>query len=102
MPPAAWTALGSRPMTLRSYHGQAPLGKVVARQLRAPLRGLDVSRIAEVELIPRTPRGRFWLLDVSTQGGGLAAMRAAALPKVSVGRIVVPEGRGGDTPSSCR
>ena len=29
----AWMSLGSGPMTLRSYHGLAPLGKVVARQL---------------------------------------------------------------------
>ena len=50
-----WTALGSNPMTLRSYHGLSPLGKVVARQLRAPLRGLDAGGITGIELIPRTP-----------------------------------------------
>ena len=71
----AWTALGQRPMTLRSYHGLAPLGKVVARQLRAPLGGLDAGRITAIELIPRTPRGRFWLLDVSTKER-IAARRA--------------------------
>jgi hypothetical protein len=92
-----WTALGSRPMTLRSYHGLAPLGKVVARQLRAPLRGFDASRITAIELIPRTPRGRFWLLDVSTKDGALAESGPIQLPKVSVGHFVVPEGRGGET-----
>ena len=91
-----WTALGTRPMTLRSYHGPAPLGKVVARQLRAPLGGLDASRITGIELIPRTPRGRFWLLDVSTREDSLAATGTIRLPRVSVGRFVVPEGSGGE------
>ena len=93
----AWTSLGSGPMTLRSYHGLAPLGKVVARQLRAPLRGLDASRITGIELIPRTARGRFWLLDVSTREGALAASGPVELPRISVSRLVVPEGRGGET-----
>ena len=93
----AWMSLGSGPITLRSYHGLAPLGKVVARQLRAPLRGLDASRITVIELIPRTARGRFWLLDVSTQEGALAASGPVELPRISVGRLVVPEGRGGET-----
>jgi len=92
----AWTALGKRPMTLRSYHGLAPLGKVVARQLRAPLGGLDASRITAIELIPRTPRGRFWLLDISTKENTLARNGPILLPRVSIGRFVVPEGRGGE------
>jgi hypothetical protein len=92
----AWTALGQRPMTLRSYHGPAPLGKVVARQLRAPLGGLDASRITAIELIPRTPRGRFWLLDISTKVNALARSGPILLPRVSIGRFVVPEGRGGE------
>jgi hypothetical protein len=92
-----WTALGSNPMTLRSYHGLAPLGKVVARQLRAPLRGLDAGGITGIELIPRTRRGRFWLLDVSTKENTLTPDAPIQLPKISVGRLVVPEGRGGET-----
>jgi hypothetical protein len=92
-----WTALGSNPMTLRSYHGLSPLGKVVARQLRAPLRGLDARGITGIELIPRTRRGRFWLLDVSTKENTLAPDAPVQLPKISVGRLVVPEGRGGET-----
>ncbi len=79
-----WTALGSRPMTLRSYHGPAPLGKVVARQLRAPLRGFDASRITGIELIPRTPRGRFWLLDVSTKDRDPCGERARSICRRSV------------------
>jgi hypothetical protein len=93
----AWTTLGSRPMTLRSYHGPAPLGKAVARQLRMPLRGLDAGRMTEIELIPRTPTGKFWLLDISTKESSLAPMRASELPRVSVGRFRVPEGDSGET-----
>ena len=93
-----WTALGRGPLTLRSYHGPAPLGKVLARQLRAPIGGIDAGRIAEIELIPRTPRGRFWLLDVSTRDHNtLAPLGPIQLPKVSVGGLVVPEGSGGET-----
>ena len=82
----AWVALGQRPMTLRSYHGLAPLGKVVARQLRVapPVRGRGLRDVTGVELIPRTPRGRFWLLDVSTREQRLAAATPIDLPRVSV------------------
>ena len=93
----AWAALGSRPMTLRSYHGPAPLGKAVARQLRMPLRGFDARRMTEIELIPRTPTGKFWLLDVSTKEGSLPAIGAGRLPRVSIGRYKVPEGDSGET-----
>ncbi len=91
-----WTTLGRSPMTLRSYHGPAPLGKVVARQLRAPLGGLDAGRITAIELVPRSARGRVWLLDVSTKEGALAVARPVELPKFSVGRFTLPEGRGGE------
>src|SRR6185436_9734669 len=59
----AWKDVGGR-LTLRSYHGPSPLGKIVARQLRANLRGarIDPRDITMVELIPRTREGRFWLL----------------------------------------
>ena len=78
-----WTNLGVRPLTLRSYFGPSPLGKVVARQLRASLRGVNIDRrgITAIELIPRTPRGRFWLLDVSSWQDSLAASDQVHLPK---------------------
>ena len=60
------------------------------------LGGLDASRIIAIELIPRTPRGRFWLLDVSTKEGTLAQAGPVLLPRISVGRFVVSEGRGGE------
>jgi hypothetical protein len=70
---------------------------VLARQFRASLRGsnVDSRRIAEIELIPRSPRGRFWLLDVSTWNDSLAASDQLHLPKVSVGDLIAPEGDSG-------
>jgi hypothetical protein len=90
----AWASLGTRPLSLRSYFGPSPLGKVVARQLRASLRGakIDPRNITAIELIPRTPRGRFWLLDVSTWQDSLAPSDQIHLPRVSVGDLVVSEG----------
>ena len=86
--------LGLRPNKLRSYHGPSPLGKVVARQLRASLQGtrVDARNITEIELIPRTPRGRFWLLDISTWQDGLPATDQIQLPRVSVGDVIASEG----------
>ena len=91
----AWTPLGVRPMRLRSYHGRAPLGKAVARQLRVPLAGVDPRGISEIELVPRSSRGRFWLLDISTREKSLDEIVADPLPRISVGRFTIPEGDGG-------
>lgn len=90
--------LGGRPLVLRSYHGPSPLGKVVARQLRADLRaaGIALRDLAAVELRPRTPRGRFWLLDISARGQQLAASDPIDLPRISVGELVVAEGDSGE------
>jgi hypothetical protein len=92
-----WTNLTPQPLKLRSYSGPSPLGKVLARQLRASLRGsnVDSRRITEIELIPRSPRGRFWLLDISTWRDSLAASDQIHLPRVSVSDVVVPEGDSG-------
>lgn len=93
----AWIDLGEGTMTLRSYFGPSPLGKIVARQLRASLRSANVDSrgITGVQLVPRGPRGRFWLLDVSTWQNSLAKSESIALPKVSVGDVVQREGDAG-------
>jgi hypothetical protein len=93
----AWKEVGRR-LTLRSYHGPSPLGKIVARQLRASLRGtpIDPRDITMVELIPRTREGRFWLLDISARSG-FAASHPVHLPKVSVGDVTVAEGDAGQS-----
>jgi hypothetical protein len=93
-----WTKLGTTPLVLRSYHGPSPLGKVVARQLRANLRaaGIAVRDVTDIEIRPRTAQGRFWLLDISAREQKLTASDAIHLPRVSVGDLVVEEGDAGD------
>jgi hypothetical protein len=92
-----WVALGGRPLRLRSYYGPSPLGKALARQLRASLRDtpIDPGRITAIELAPRTGKGRFWLLDVSSREDGLPAIAKVTLPRVSVGDVTVVEGDSG-------
>jgi hypothetical protein len=93
-----WTRLGTRPLTLRSYFGPSPLGKVVARQLRASLAGtqVDPREITAVELRPRTPHGRFWLLDVSTWRDRPTATKPIRLPRISILDVIVKEGDSGE------
>jgi hypothetical protein len=90
--------LAVRPVSLRPFAGRAPLGKVEAQEFRATLRGaaIDLSRITAVKIIPRTARGRFWLLDVSTWRNHLPASDQIHLPRVSVPDLVVPEGDSGE------
>jgi hypothetical protein len=92
-----WLRVGDRPLRLSSYFGPSPLGKVVARELRADLRGTSLasSAITAIEIVPRTPKGRFWLLDVSAWQDRLAASDAIHLPRASVGNVTVPEGDSG-------
>ena len=92
-----WTRF-ARPLTLRSYFGPSPLGKVVARQLRASLAGtrVDARAITAVELRPRTRHGGFWLLDVSTWRNRIAPSDPVELPRVSVVDVIVKEGDSGE------
>jgi hypothetical protein len=88
-----WTKLGERPLKLRSYFGPSPLGKVVARELRAPLS--RIGGITAIEIVPRTASGRFWLLDVSAWEDRLPRSDPIHLPKASVGDVTVREGDAG-------
>jgi hypothetical protein len=90
--------LAVRPVALRSFGGPNPLGKVEARQLRASLRGaaIDLRHVSSIELVPRTTRDRFFLLDVSTWQDSLAPSDALHLPRVSIGDVVVAEGDAGE------
>lgn len=87
-----------QPSVLRSYSGPNPLGKVVARQLRASLRGatVDLGKITSIELIAATPRGRAWLLDVSSRLDRLPASSAIHLPRISAGDVTIAEGDAGE------
>jgi hypothetical protein len=88
-----WTKLNERPLKLRSYFGPSPLGKIVAREVRAPLSA--TGGVTAIEIVPRTPKGRFWLLDVSAWQERLPASDQIHLPKASVGDVTVPEGDAG-------
>jgi hypothetical protein len=83
---------------LFAYRGPSPLGKVMARQLRASLRGsaIDLRNVTSIELLPGTSHGRFWLLDVSASGNAFEPSEQKHLPRVSVGDVVVPEGDAGE------
>ncbi|MEU7057099.1 hypothetical protein [Streptomyces sp. NPDC046197] len=71
-----------------------------ARELRVPLSaatraGVDLRRVAALELTPRTRSGRAWLMDAWGWRPGTPAVRAAALPRVDIGRLTVKEGDSG-------
>jgi len=70
------------------------------QEVRVPLTaatraGLDVHRVTSLELIPRTRTGRAWLMDAWGWRAGTPAVRAAALPRVDIGRLTVKEGDSG-------
>jgi hypothetical protein len=93
-----WADLPLDPSALQSFSGPSPLGKVEARQLRASLENatVDLGNITTIELMPLSPRGRFWLLDISTWRDSLAASDQIHLPRVSAGDVVVVEGDSGE------
>ncbi|HZF91800.1 hypothetical protein [Streptomyces sp.] len=71
-----------------------------ARELRVPLTaagraGVDLSRITTLELTPRSRAGQAWLMDAHAWRPGTPVVRAAALPRVDIGRLTVKEGDSG-------
>ncbi|MDH6485214.1 hypothetical protein [Streptomyces sp. SAI-127] len=71
-----------------------------ARELRVPLTaasraGIDLRHVKSLELTPRSPSGRAWLMDAWGWAPGTPAVKAAALPRVDVGRTIVKEGDSG-------
>ncbi|MFI1535446.1 hypothetical protein [Streptomyces anandii] len=71
-----------------------------AREVRVPLTaaaraGLDLRRVAALELTPRSRSGRAWLMDAWGWRPGTPAVRAATLPRVDIGRLTVKEGDSG-------
>jgi hypothetical protein len=71
-----------------------------AQELRVPLSaatraGLDLRHVKSLELTPRSPSGRAWLMDAWGWAPGTPAVKAAALPRVDVGRTIVKEGDSG-------
>jgi hypothetical protein len=71
-----------------------------AREVRVPLAaavraGLDLRHVKSLELTPRSQSGQAWLMDAWGWAPGIPAVRAAALPRVDVGRTIVKEGDSG-------
>ncbi|MEU6908739.1 hypothetical protein ABZ935_25905 [Streptomyces coeruleorubidus] len=71
-----------------------------AQELRVPLSaatraGLDLKHVKSLELTPRSQSGRAWLMDAWGWAPGTPAVKAAALPRVDVGRTIVKEGDSG-------
>ncbi|MFJ7156535.1 hypothetical protein ACIQUQ_16490 [Streptomyces sp. NPDC101118] len=71
-----------------------------ARELRVPLTaatgaGLDLTKVATLELTPRSRAGKAWLMDAWGWRPGTPAVRAEKLVRVDVGRLEVKEGDAG-------
>ncbi|GAA1294739.1 hypothetical protein [Saccharothrix xinjiangensis] len=68
-----------------------------AQEVRVPLpsRGIDLRRVAELELMPLGDSGQAWLVDAHGWSPGLPDPRPVALPRVDVGALTVEEGDSG-------
>ncbi|MER6144958.1 hypothetical protein ABT174_33835 [Streptomyces sparsogenes] len=80
--------------------GSANTASYWAQELRVPLSaatraGLDLRHVTSLELTPRSQSGRAWLMDAWGWAPGTLPVKAAALPRVDVGRTVVKEGDSG-------
>ncbi|MFB9504074.1 hypothetical protein ACFFS2_02335 [Streptomyces aurantiacus] len=80
--------------------GSANTASYWAQELRVPLSaatraGLDLRHVKSLELTPRSQSGRAWLMDAWGWAPGTPAVKAAALPRVDVGRTIVKEGDSG-------
>ncbi|MET9458928.1 hypothetical protein ABZY05_28245 [Streptomyces canus] len=80
--------------------GSASTASYWAQELRVPLSaatraGLDLRHVKSLELTPRSQTGQAWLMDAWGWAPGTPAAKAAALPRVDVGRTIVKEGDSG-------
>ncbi|MGV4980664.1 alpha/beta hydrolase family protein [Streptomyces sp. NRAIS4] len=71
-----------------------------AREFRVPLAaathaGFSLGSVKSLELTPRSASGQAWLMDAWGWRPGTPAARAAALPRVDIGRMTVNEGDSG-------
>jgi hypothetical protein len=66
-----------------------------AQEVRVPLAGIDLTRVASVELTPLTASGQAWLLDAWGWRAGTPPWHRVALPRVDLGELRVAEGDSG-------
>ncbi|SEP75480.1 hypothetical protein SAMN04487983_1001429 [Streptomyces sp. yr375] len=87
-------------VTVDGLPGSSRTASYWARELRVPLTAagrarLDLRHVKSLELTPRSGSGQAWLMDAWGWAPGTPAVRAAALPRVDIGRITVKEGDSG-------
>lgn len=87
-------------ITVDGLPGSERTASYWAREVRVPLTsatraGLDLGHVRSLELTPRSASGKAWLMDAWGWAPGSPAVRAAALPRVDIGRLTVKEGDSG-------
>lgn len=70
------------------------------QEVRVPLAAarrakVDLGKVAKLELVPRTTKGKAWLIDAWGWRTGTPAPKPVALPRVDVGQLTVDEGASG-------
>jgi dienelactone hydrolase len=56
---------------------------------------VDLTRVARVDLVAASPRGRVWVADLASAPATLAAVPDRRLPTISFSRVRIAEGAGG-------
>jgi len=64
------------------------------QEVRVPLKKLR-GKVAKLELTPRGPAGRAWLIDAWGWRPGTPAARPVSLPRIDIGELTVAEGDAG-------
>lgn len=87
-------------ITVDGLPGSSRTASYWARELRVPLTaatraGLDLRHVKSLSLTPRSRSGQAWFMDAWGWAPGTPAVKAAALPRVDVGRLTVKEGDSG-------
>ncbi|MFD8940383.1 hypothetical protein ACFV0R_34900, partial [Streptomyces sp. NPDC059578] len=87
--------------TLDGLPGNSMTSSAWAREVRVPLKaavraGLDLTKVKSLELVPRSTKGKLWLMDAwGWRPGTPAPDPAKNMPRVDFGRLVVKEGNSG-------
>ncbi|WP_329416022.1 hypothetical protein OG802_31555 [Streptomyces sp. NBC_00704] len=87
-------------ITADGLPGSSRTASYWARELRVPLTaatraGLDLRHVRSLSLTPRSASGQAWFMDAWGWAPGTPAVKAAALPRIDVGRLTVREGDSG-------
>ncbi|MFH8616277.1 hypothetical protein ACH4E8_14545 [Streptomyces sp. NPDC017979] len=88
-------------VTVDGLPGTDRTASVWAQEVRLPLSaatgaGVDLARVAALELTPRGGPGQLWLMDAWGWRAGTPETRPATLPRIDVGQLTVQEGDTGE------